>query len=292
MKGLVVAMLAFGVGTQESPRDSVELVSDAVRPMSFQPGQIAARVVTFDAPDGMRVTWPGELHYGAGVEAAGAPRLERALVADGRVRWTLTFPFTAWSVGSGTLEPFVLATSGERPGEIALGPVPYTVVSVLPGGTLPPPAPAAPPFSPSRVRWGLLPLVPLALAGLTGVGWWRAGRSEGASSAASVRSAEAPPKVDSTELLDRALVLCGSDPGRSVLLLAEVARSLDTTVRAGVTPSSTGREAAALIAGAGADELTKTVAWVLVAADSQRFGRLAPEAAEVVEHAARLGKAV
>ena len=63
-------------------------------------------------------------------------------------------------------------------------------------------------------------------------------------------------------------------------------------IRAGVTPASTGREAVRRIEGAGADELAQAVAWVLVAADARRFGRLEPEAAELAEHAARLREAI
>lgn len=291
MTALFMVMLAFGAAAQQLPTDSVELVSDAVHPASFQPGQIASRVVTFIASDGMRVAWPDELPVSADVESAGAPRLERALVSDGRVRWTLTFPFRAWSAGDATLEPFVLTTNGKRIGEIVLGPVSYTVVSALPGGKLPVPASAEGPFSTGRIRWELLPLLPLTLAGLTGAGWWRAGRA-GTASAAAARSVQAVPTVDSVELLDRALALCDSDPGRSVLLLAEVARGLEMAVGAGVTPASTGQEAARLIEGTGPDELRQTVKWVLLAADSQRFGRLGPEQAEVVEHAARLREAL
>ena len=291
MTRFVVAMLAIAVAPQQSWEDSVELVSDAVHPTSFQPGEIASRVVTLVTPDGMRVEWPGELRFGAGAESAGAPRIDRALGPDGRVRWTLTLPFTAWSAGDGMLEAFVLTTHGERAGEIALAPVSYTVVSALPRGVLLPPAPAERPFSPSRIRWGLLPFVPLALAGLTGAGWRRAGRARNVS-VADVATAEALPKVDSVELLDGAAVLCGSDPGGAVLLLAQVARGLPLAIRAGVTPASTGREAVRRIEGAGADELAQAVAWVLVAADARRFGRLEPEAAKVAEHAARLREAI
>ena len=68
MNGMALAMLAFAAAPQQLPEDTlgdtIALVSDVVRPASFQPGEIASRVVTLVVPEGVRLEWPDVLQYG------------------------------------------------------------------------------------------------------------------------------------------------------------------------------------------------------------------------------------
>jgi len=268
-----------------SAQTDVDVVANSVVPQRILPGEIAERRMIVIAREGTELRWPERVVLRPEGESVGTLRVDRVAEPDSRVRWTVAYPVTAWRAGAHQIGPVEL--SAVRAGRATLTLLPevtFEVSTLLDdGGTDGPPAPPpAPGFPGSRIPWKALPLIPAAVALLTGAGWWRVGR-------APVLEVVTDPDasgVDPVEEIEAALLAAGVDPDRALIRISGQVRRVRFLRQAGVTTASTTSEVLHLVEARGGEPAAAAVAPLLLAADALRFGRV-PARAEDVETWAR-----
>jgi len=282
MKWGVVLLVLTTVGATEPARAQapVRIVGDAVSPPAFLPGAPAHRQLRVEAPDGVRVQVDVPDPLGSDAEAAGDVHVARSVTEAGTVLWTFQVPLTGWQTGDGQLEPIAIRWEGlGLNGGTMSEPAEFSIQDPLPDGGNLPPAAMESPFRQGGLRWDLFPLAPLALAGLTGAGWWRAGRKRdptGDIQAAS--SSEDGAAVDVDDLLVRALEHIPVDVGAAVLLMADAGRALPREWGVPLSDSMTPREVAVSLRSVEEIRPVAVLVNLLYMADAWQFGRQLPPA--------------
>lgn len=276
---VLLVLISVAAGRPASAQTAVRIVEDGVTPASILPGAPAHRTLRVEAPDGVRVRVDPASPPGAAAEATGEVRVARAVTESGAVLWTFHLPFTGWAPGQDSLASVGvrwqgMGLEGATMSEAAV----YSVEDPLPEGGHPPPAPMEGSLPQSGVRWDLFPLAPLALAGLTGAGWWRAGRREPGAVPVEDPSAVRVEPVDVDRLLAAALSQIEVDVGEAVLRMAEAARALPAEWGVPVHPSMTPREVAIALRDLEGIAPVAVLVNLLYMADAWQFGRQLPPA--------------
>jgi len=262
---------------QEGPGKtrSLQVTGNTVVPERFLPGEIALRRTVVVLPEGSSLLLPEHPPLGPSAESAGSVRVDRDPMQDGRVRWTLSYPFTSWSAGPQDLHPFEVRSSID--GRLVTGRlerVPYDVIDGLPADAdeieL---ASAEPALAASRLPWIAMPLAPAAILLLSAAGWWRSSRPEPVIAKS--------PTTDPLAEIREALRTVERSPGHTLRTIAALIRDVPEIRDMGVTDGSTTSEVVRVVSAHRGEAVARVIGPLLWSADAWRFGQVEPQASDV-----------
>ncbi len=253
----------------------VALTSDSIRV-----GDVVGVALQIDLPAATTLTLPDTLELGADLENAARKQVRVDSLANGSLRYLITYPITAWRPGTLTL-PAVTATfstSGVQQ-SIQVQLPELNVLSVLPTDTTS--IEAKPPrdvWGRSRLWWPLIVIGLVILAALAALYWWWRRRKRRA--AAEPDTAAVPDILPrewvarELERVERSGLLERGDLRRYYIELSQVLRQYVAMLDVGWSTDLTTGELERALARSGADG--RALISLLHRADLVKFARHEP----------------